>query len=181
MVFDYWDKAPIEGDFWLTGGMHWTGYWSYVVKFPYNHQGIEFSNIGSTRDYARLNTRTKEGLDLSISFSFTYQFVKEKIPELYRACETECKDLIAKIARNSVLETGGTWRAPDYWLNRDAVGESMRGNLTNSLESMGVAVKGFMLLKIDLPNTYEAAIVRTEVVKQEETTYMIERSIAATR
>ena len=79
------------------------------------------------------------------------------------------------------METGGTWRAPDYWLNRDAVGESMKGNLTNSLESMGVAVKGFMLLKIDLPNTYEAAIVRTEVTKQEETTYMIERSIAATR
>jgi hypothetical protein len=94
IVFSYWDKAPIEGDYWKTGGLWFTGYWTYVIKYPYDYQGIEFSNVGS-RDYTRLNTRTAEGLDLSASFSFTYQFVKEKIPELYRTCELECKDLIA--------------------------------------------------------------------------------------
>ena len=71
MVFDYWDKAPIEGDYWKTGGLWWTGYWTYIVKYPFTYQGIEFSN-DKTKDYTRLNTRTAEGLDLSVSFAFTY-------------------------------------------------------------------------------------------------------------
>jgi regulator of protease activity HflC (stomatin/prohibitin superfamily) len=57
----------------------------------------------------------------------------------------------------------------------------MKSNLIKQLEPMGVGVKGFMLLKIDLPNTFESAIVRTEVTKQEETTYLIERSISKTK
>ena len=126
MVFSYWDKAPVKGDFWKTGGLWWTGYWTYVIKYPYTYQGIEFSNDKSTRDYTRLNTRTAEGLDLSVSFSFTFQYIKEKIPDLYRVCELDCKDLIAKIAKNSVLEVAGTWKASDYWLNRDTISDSMK-------------------------------------------------------
>ena len=41
-------------------------------------------------------------------------------------------------------------------------------------------VSGFMLLKIDLPDIYEAAIVETEVTTQEKTKYDNLRNVNVT-
>jgi hypothetical protein len=43
--------------------------------------------------------------------------------------------------------------------------------LIDDLKQAFSSVTGFMLLKIDLPDVYEGAIVGTEVTNQEKTTY----------
>lgn len=42
-------------------------------------------------------------------------------------------------------------------------------------------ITAFMLLKIDLPNSYEDAIVATEVTNQERLTYLNQRVVAETK
>ena len=49
--------------------------------------------------------------------------------------------------------------------------------LKDDLELAYADVSGFMLLKIDLPDVYEGAIVSTEVTNQEKTTYETLRNV----
>jgi len=53
----------------------------------------------------------------------------------------------------------------------------MRAALTKELKDSHAEVTGFMLLKIDLPDTYEEAIVRTQVTKQEKITFQTRREV----
>jgi hypothetical protein len=52
--------------------------------------------------------------------------------------------------------------------------------LVEDLNEANAAVTGFMLLKIDLPDVYEAAIVETEVTTQEKTKYDNLRNVNVT-
>ena len=79
------------------------------------------------------------------------------------------------------METAGDYEAKAYWENRTDVGSEMFNNLKRELGKVNTDVSGFMLLKIDLPDTYEAAIVQTEVTKQQQQTYMITRDVNETQ
>ena len=56
----------------------------------------------------------------------------------------------------------------------------MNETLVHDLDEAHADVSGFMLLKIDLPDTYEGAIVSTEVTNQEKTTEEVKRSVQMT-
>ncbi len=75
------------------------------------------------------------------------------------------------IARNAVLEAASGYTAPEYWNKRIIIGEAMKTELTKQMKEMHADVVGFMLLQIDLPDSYENAIVRTEVTNQELKTF----------
>jgi hypothetical protein len=53
----------------------------------------------------------------------------------------------------------------------------MEDTLVEDLNEAHADVSGFMLVKIDLPDVYEGAIVSTEVTNQEKTTYETMRSV----
>ena len=82
---------------------------------------------------------------------------------MYRLLQNDFEPIFTRIARNSILHIAGDYKAPDYWLHRSEVGDAVRSSLTEDLKEANAHVSGFMLLKIDLPDIYEAAIVETEV------------------
>ena len=57
----------------------------------------------------------------------------------------------------------------------------MKQALVDELKVAYADVTGFMLLKIDLPDTYENAIVNTEVTNQEKVTFEKRRIVAETK
>ena len=57
--------------------------------------------------------------------------------------------------------------ATDYWKKRAEISEKMHEDLKKNLRSLHTDVTGFMLIKVDLPNEFETAIVQTEVISQE--------------
>jgi hypothetical protein len=57
-----------------------------------------------------------------------------------------------------------------YWQNRTLVGNQMLKKLNERLKVAHANCTGFMFLKIDLPDTYEEAIVDTQVVIQQQIT-----------
>jgi len=71
--------------------------------------------------------------------------------------------VFSRIARNSVLHVAGDYIAPQYWLQRAPIGGNMTATLKRDMGEAHADVSGFMLLKIDLPDLYEGAIVATEV------------------
>lgn len=82
---------------------------------------------------------------------------------MYRMLQNDYEQVFTRIARNSVLHIAGDFEAPGYWLTRDKIGKDMLQSLTDDLNEAMADVSGFMLLKIDLPDLYEAAIVKTQV------------------
>ena len=63
---------------------------------------------------------------------------------------------------------------------RTEIGEHMRAELESQMAEAKAEISAFMLLKIDLPNSYEDAIVETEVTNQERLTYLNQRIVAET-
>ena len=101
-----------------------------LVHFPAIHKSIEFSDDRSHPNIQpRLTTRTKEGLELDISFAFQYQIQKETLPQMYRMCQDDYEAIYIKIARNAVLQIAGDYNASDYWLNRSHIGVAMHESL----------------------------------------------------
>jgi hypothetical protein len=141
-----------------------------LIHFPAIHKSIEFSSDEGSQ-YGKLSTRTQEGLDLSLSFAFQYQLRKESLPQMYLMCQQDYEKIYARIARNAVLQAAGNFEASAYWLKRSEVGDKMKASLTEYLNAAHTDVSGFMLLKIDLPDSYEMAIVKTQVTNQEIITY----------
>lgn len=82
---------------------------------------------------------------------------------MYRLLQNDYEAIFTRIARNSILHIAGDYHAPAYWKQRQKIGEFMNKTLVKDLYQAYANVTGFMLLKIDLPDTYEGAIVETEV------------------
>jgi len=99
---------------------------------------------------------------------------------MYQLLFTEYEQIFARVARNSVLSTAGEYVATDYWKQRTAIGNKMKSNLERDLKLMHTDITGFMLLKIDLPDEYESAIVATECVIQQRATYKYEKEVNIT-
>ena len=89
---------------------------------------------------------------------------------MYKELYTDYEKIFTRIARNSVLMITGDYKANAYWMKRSEVGDKMKEKLKVEMDKVKADVTGFMLLKIDLPNNYEKAIVQTEVTNQEKLT-----------
>ena len=99
---------------------------------------------------------------------------------MYRLLQNDFEPIFTRIARNSILHIAGDYKAPDYWLARSTIGDAITATLIDDLKQANAHVSGFMLLKIDLPDVYEAAIVETEVTTQEKTKYDNLRNVNVT-
>lgn len=95
--------------------------------------------------------------------------------------QNDYEAILTRIARNSVLHIAGDYEAPGYWKDRNRIGTTMNETLVTDLNEAHCDVSGFMLLKIDLPDTYEGAIVATEVTNQEKLTAETQRVVLMTQ
>lgn len=84
------------------------GVFNKLIAFPRNNKQVEFSDQRDAQSIA-LSTRTLEGLELKLHFSFLYRLQKEKIPELYRLVGIEYEKLYVKIAADLVLANAGNY------------------------------------------------------------------------
>jgi len=151
------------------GGLQWIGLFNNFVTYPRIHTSIEFSDNQEAQTKP-LQSRTFEGLELTLHFAFQYALIKEDLPKLYRLTEDTYEELFEKIARNVILLQAGEYTAPQYWQNRSYVAEEMRKSLDEMLQQAYARCTGFMMLRIDLPDSYENAIVDTQVVNQQIST-----------
>lgn len=137
---------------------------SFLI-YPANLVTIEFSNSkGATAE--PLQTRTGEGLGLTLSVSFQYQVIKDSIPKLYNLANVNFHSTFVRISRDVILKVGGMYNATNYWTDRVAIGEAMRQAMDSELQKAYARCINLQLLRIDLPKTYEDSIVMTQVEVQ---------------
>lgn len=113
-----------------------------------------------------MQTRTAEGLSLSLHISFQYKLIREDIYKLYLLANVNYQSTLVRIARDSILKVAGNYNATSYWSERAKIGNVMREALNNELAKAYASCQSLQILKIDLPRTYEDSIVLTQVEVQ---------------
>lgn len=89
--------------------------------------------------------------------------------------ETDYESLYERIARDIILKEAGEYEAPEYWLNRSKIGNQMKSRLNSSLNEVFADCTAFQFLSIDLPDSYENAIVLTQIENQKKSTFTYKR------
>lgn len=158
-------------------GRYWVWPWNKFIKFPRTLQTIAFSNRSSQA--GPLQTRTAEGLGLTLYVSFQYKLDPDNLENLYMINMMTYESTFIKIARNVILSTAGQFPATDYWERRQAIVDSFSYELNKTLNQAFASVTYLQLLEITLPEAYEQSIINTQVEIQKKT--MMEYEQQATR
>jgi regulator of protease activity HflC (stomatin/prohibitin superfamily) len=158
--------------------------WKTFITYPSNLVTIEFSdNRGATAE--PLQTRTIEGLGLTLYVSFQYEINRTHIPDLYNMNNLNYHSTFVRISRDVLLKVGGQYNATNYWTSRTAIGDEMKKALDTELIKAYARCRFLQILRIDLPKTYEDSIVATQVEVQktnmrkfEQTAELIRQNIS---
>lgn len=148
------------------GGTHLIGFWNKFLVFPATIQTIEFSERDGMRTSHMLETRTKEGLGLHLSISFQYLLDPAKLSELFSVTNMRYEQLYVRIARDQLLEAASQYEGPQYWQERQKIGDHMRRLVDENLKQNFASLWGLQLQVIDLPDRYEDSITKTQVQQQ---------------
>jgi regulator of protease activity HflC (stomatin/prohibitin superfamily) len=147
------------------GGLYLLNPLNSFIVFPSTLQTIEFSDNRWAKGSA-LKTRTKEGLALSMSMSFQYRLLKNQLAALYSLTNAAYEQTFVRIARDVILQEAGNHEAPEYWMQRDLIGDRMLFVLNEELSKAYAEVVYVQMLFVDLPDSYELSIVATQVEVQ---------------
>jgi regulator of protease activity HflC (stomatin/prohibitin superfamily) len=134
-------------------------------EYPANLVTIEFSDQPTATAEA-LQTRTGEGLGISLHVAFQFKIIKEDIPKLYNLANVNYFGTYVRISRDVILKIAGMYNAGDYWVDREKIGDHMLDALDNELMKAFARCVTLQILKIDLPDSYEDSIVQTQVEVQ---------------
>jgi regulator of protease activity HflC (stomatin/prohibitin superfamily) len=132
------------------------------LTYPANLQSIEFSDSSSATSEP-MQTRTMEGLSLTLFVSFQFQIEKNNITALYNLANTNYFGTYVRISRDIILKVAGQFNATSYWTERKKIGETMLTALDNELHKAYARCVNLQILKVDLPDSYEQSIVQTQV------------------
>jgi regulator of protease activity HflC (stomatin/prohibitin superfamily) len=126
---------------------------------------MEFSKRGSAT-LPQISCRTKDGLKLDLEISFQYQIQSDKIYDIYTTYGEEMNNILLRVAIDSISDTSTLYSSYDFFTMRETIGSKMKQDLTTRLQTdLYSKVTYFQLRSIDLPNDYEDAIQKTEVIK----------------
>ncbi len=134
---------------------------SFLI-YPSNLITIEFSSSKSATSSA-LQTRTGDGLSLTLSISFQYKLIKEKIPNLYNLANIYFHSTFVRISRDIILKVGGLFNATSYWTEREKISKTMLIELDKELSKAYANCVSLQVIKIELPKSYEDSIVMTQI------------------
>lgn len=165
-------------------GRYLIGPFNSFLVYPANLVTIEFSDA-RTATADPLQTRTAEGLGLTLYVSFQYEVNKTEIPKLYNMANINYHSTFIRISRDIILKVAGSYNATNYWTDRGLIGEKMKIALDNELKMAFARCRFLQLLRIDLPKSYEDSIVATQVEVQktnmrkfEQTAELIRQNIS---
>jgi regulator of protease activity HflC (stomatin/prohibitin superfamily) len=168
-------------------GRYLIGPLNSFFEYPANLVTIEFSDQHTATAEA-LQTRTAEGLGISLHVAFQFQIIKADIPKLYSLANINYFGTYVRISRDVILKIAGMYNAGDYWVDRQKIGDHMLDALDKELSKAFAKVITLQILKIDLPDSYEDSIVQTQVEVQktnmrkfEQTAELIRQNISVIR
>ena len=148
-------------------GLYFIGIGHSFIKFPKTVQTIEFSNQ-KTANKGPIQSRTSDGLEVTLEISFQYVLTKDKIYELYNKYGSNYNYIFQNIAVHTLTEEATKYTAYNFFMDRGKIKDDFQKELNEIFEQLCYSTIVFLQLRsVDLPNLFEESIQESEVKKQD--------------
>eukprot|EP00708_Paratrimastix_pyriformis_P002561 GAFH01001309.1.p2 GENE.GAFH01001309.1~~GAFH01001309.1.p2 ORF type:complete len:305 (+),score=121.58 GAFH01001309.1:535-1449(+) len=141
-------------------GRYFNGPGQDYLLFPRYVKTVSFVDSGA------ISTQTLDGLSLKLDITFQYQVIPEEVGLLFKTLLRGYETTLKTIADATIRKTASLYRATEFFYNRTAIGNACHEALNATLAAQHVIVPFLQMRKIDLPDSFEEAIVNTEVERQ---------------
>ena len=148
-------------------GLYFIGIGHSFIKFPKTVQTIEFSNQKKANK-GPIQSRTSDGLEVTLEISFQYILNKDKIYELYSKYGKNYDYIFQNIAVHILTEEATKYTAYNFFMDRGKIKDDFQKELNEMFEELCYSNIQFLQLRsVDLPNLFEESIQESEVKKQD--------------
>jgi regulator of protease activity HflC (stomatin/prohibitin superfamily) len=130
-------------------------------------QTIEFSKQ-KTANKGPIQSRTSDGLEVTLEISFQYVLNKDKIYELYMKYGSNYNYIFQNIAVHTLTEEATKYTAYNFFMDRGKIKDDFQKELNEIFEQLCYSTIVFLQLRsVDLPSLFEESIQESEVKKQD--------------
>lgn len=158
-------------------GRYWISPVNVFIKFPAVLTTIQFSESAMQADLSaaeqgedKLQSRTRDGLNVAIELSFQYQLMHDQVYDLYTKLGgyPDYHNVFVRLAVDRLTESATSYSATEFFTERTAIGQQMEALLKKDFnEQLHANVFSFQLRTVALPGEFESAIQETEVKRQD--------------
>ena len=148
-------------------GLYFIGIGHSFIKFPKTVQTIEFSKQ-KTANKGPIQSRTSDGLEVTLEISFQYVLTKDKIYELYNKYGSNYNYIFQNIAVHTLTEEATKYTAYNFFMDRGKIKDDFQNELNEIFQQLCYSTIVFLQLRsVDLPSLFEESIQESEVKKQD--------------
>ncbi len=148
-------------------GLYFIGIGHSFIKFPKTVQTIEFSK-SKTANQGPIQSRTSDGLEVTLEISFQYILQKDQIYTLYMKYGEDYNYIFQNIAVHTLTEEATKYTAYNFFMDRGKIKDDFQFELDKIFQKLCYSNIQFLQLRsVDLPNLFEASIQESEVKKQD--------------
>jgi len=148
-------------------GLYFIGIGHSFIKFPKNLQTVEFSN-DRTATRKPIESRTLDGLEVTLEISFQYLLQSENLFTLYNTFGPDYTKVFNNVAVDLLTEEATKYTAYDFFMDRGKIKSDFQEFLDKAFSRICFANISFLQLRnVDLPNLFEQSIQESEVKKQD--------------
>ena len=148
-------------------GLYFIGIGHSFIKFLKTVQTIEFSNI-KTANQGSIQSRTSDGLEVTLEISFQYILQKDQIYKLYSKYGKYYNYIFQNIAVHTLTEEATKYTAYNFFMDRGKIKDDFQFELDKIFQKLCYSnIKFLQLRSVDLPTLFEASIQESEVKKQD--------------
>lgn len=192
-----WHNQQIGDTTFTEPGMYWLGLGNMLVEFPSTFQTMYF--IADNRGTASsdeddehpsikrgpLRARSADGLEMLVSLSFQWQLEQTALKPLYYILgggtieESLYRDEFVRFARAAIVESCSQYTADYFFTNRKDITADMLAKTIAAFDQptkgMRIKITGLQLREVDVPDAFDAEIIRTQEQMQEVEVALAER------
>ena len=148
-------------------GLYFIGIGHSFIKFPKTVQTIEFSEE-KTANRGPIESRTSDGLEVTLEISFQYILQPDKLYDLYNTYGPKYDNVFQNIAINILTEEATKYTAYNFFMDRGKIKDDFQYELNLRFDKNCFSNIQFLQLRsVNLPNLFEQSIQESEVKKQD--------------
>ena len=148
-------------------GLYFIGIGHSFIKFPKTVQTIEFSEE-KTANRGPIESRTSDGLEVTLEISFQYILQPDKLYDLYNTYGPKYDSVFQNIAINILTEEATKYTAYNFFMDRGKIKDDFQYELNLRFDKNCFSNIQFLQLRsVNLPNLFEQSIQESEVKKQD--------------
>lgn len=176
----------------VRGGLHYTGLFTSLMRFPATQVTIEFAGQSRPSKGAdRLAVQTRTGADpndpdsggqpIAISCAFQFQIQPELMRQVYLSFGSyeAARERWVLLSGNMVGNVAQQFTPQDFWVNRKHIADTMLRQVNETLWKHGnVYAMNLQIFQVDFAKKFEDSITAVQVAEQQKVVNEYEQQVA---